>query len=97
MLLFPHLEVYSNWQNQPQNKPMPECTGWRTGGGKAPPSRREQMFQRESRVLKHSIKSLQELSDTAGREEPGRLSHILSFSLTQTAQCSTVPQEWVLW
>lgn len=97
MLLFPHLEVYSNWQNQPQNKPMPECTGWRTGGGKAPPSRREQMFQRESRVLKHSIKSLQELSDTAGREEPGRLSHILSFSLTQTAQCSTEPQEWVLW
>lgn len=76
MLLFPHLEVSRNWQDQPQNEPLPECTGWK---GKSSSQQKGKLFQRESGGLKHSMKRLQVLLDTAGREEPGRLPHIPLF------------------
>lgn len=73
MLLFPHLVVYRNWQNQPQNKPLPECTGWRGKSssqqkGTAVPKgvRRTQTHDEEpARVIRHSR-----------QEKPGRVPHI---------------------
>lgn len=65
MLLFPHLIVYRNWQNQPQNKPLPECTGWRgksfsqwkgTKGTAVPKGVRRTQTQHEkpARIIRHS-------------------------------------------